>query len=98
MANVVGKIGEDVREVWMVMDAEADMASVRRLATRPLHEPLGMGLAWQVYAIWHGLKMKKVPLVIHLVKQELHRAGAGNHEADGAAQAVDKGQEPQWRV
>ena len=98
VADVVGEIGEEVREVWMVMDAEADMASLRRLANRPLHEALGTGLASQVYAIWHGLEMKKVPLVIHLVKQESHRAGAGNHEADGAAQAVDKEQEQEWRV
>ena len=74
------------------------MASLRKLASRPLHEALGRGLASQVYAIWHGLGMKKVPLVIHLVKQESHRAGVGNHEADGAAQAVDKEQEPGWRV
>ena len=98
VADAVGEIGEDVREVWMVVDAEADMASLRRLASRPLHEALGTGLSSQVYAIWHGLEMKKVPLVIHLVKQELHRAGVGNHEADGAAQAVDKEQEPEWRV
>ena len=98
MADVVGEIGEDVREVWMVVDAEADMASLRRLASRPLHEALGTGLSSQVYAIWHGLEMKKVPLVIHLVKQESHRAGVGNHEADGAAQAVDKEQEPEWGV
>ena len=98
VADVVGEIGEDVREVWMVVDAEADMASLRRLASRPLHEDLGTGLASQVYAIWHGLEMKKVPLVIHLVKQESHRAGLGNHEADGAAQAVDKEQETEWRV
>ena len=98
LADVVGEIGEDVREVWMVVDAEGDMASLRRLASRPLHEALGTGLASQVYAIWHGLEMKKVPLVIHLVKQESHRAGVGNHEADGAAQAVDKEQEPEWRV
>ena len=98
VADVVGEIAEDVREVWMVVDAEADMASLRRLARRPLYEALGMGLASQVYAIWHGLEMKKVPLVIHLVKQESHRAGVGNHEADEAAQAVDKEQEPEWRV
>ena len=98
VADVVGKIGEEVREVWMVVDAEADMASLRRLASRPLHEAPGTGLAWQVYAIWHGLEMKKVPLVIHLVKQESHRAGVGNHEADGAAQAVHKELEPEWRV
>ena len=98
VADVVGEIGEDVREVWMVVDAEADMASLRRLASRPVHEALGTGLSSQVYAIWHGLEMKKVPLVIHLVKQESHRAGVGNHEADGAAQAVDKEQEPEWRV
>ena len=98
MADVVGKIGEDVREVWMVVDAEADMASLRRLASSPLHEALGTGLASQVYAIWHGPQMKKVPRVIHLVKQESHRAGLGNHEADGAAQAVDKEQEFERRV
>ena len=98
VADVVGEIGEDVREVWMVVDAEADMASLRRLASRPLHEALGMGLSSHVYAIWHGLEMKKVPQVIHLVKQESHRAGVGNHEADGAAQAVDKEQDPEWRV
>ena len=74
------------------------MASLRRLASRPLHEALGTGLTSQVYAIWHGLEMKKVPLVIHLVKPESHRAGVGNHEADGAAQAVDKEQKPEWRV
>ena len=95
VADVVGERGEDVREVWMVVDAEADMASLRRLASRPLHEALGTG---QVYVIWHGLEMKKVPLVIHLVKQESHRARVGNHEADWAAQAVDKEQEPEWRV
>ena len=39
-----------------------------------------------------------MPLVIHLVRQESHRAGVGNHEADGAAQAMDKEQEPEWRV
>ena len=98
VADVVGEIGEDVRKVWMVVDVEADMASLRRLASRPLHEALNTGLASQVYAIWHGLEMKKVPLVIHLVKQESHRAGVGNHEADGAAQPVDKEQEPEWRV
>ena len=32
------------------------------------------------------------------MKQESHRAGVGNHEADGAAQAMDKEQEPEWRV
>ena len=74
------------------------MASLRRLASRPLHEALGTGLALQVYAIWHGLEMNKVPLVIHLVKQESHRAGMGNHEADGTAQAVDQEQEPEWKV
>ena len=98
VADVVGEIGEDVREVWMVVNAEADMASLRRPASRPLNEALGTGLASQVYGIWNGLEMKKVPLVIHLVKQESHRAGVGNHEADGAAQAVDKKQEPEWRV
>ena len=98
VADVVGKIGEDVREVWMVVDAEADMVSLRRLASRPLHGVLGTGLGSQVYAIWHKLEMKKVPLVIHLVKQELPRARVGNYEADGAAQAVDKEQEPEWRV
>ena len=98
VADVVGEIGQEVREVWMVVDAEADMASLRRLASRPLHEALGTGLASQVYAIRHGLEMKKVPLIIHLVRQESHRAGVGNHEADGAAQAVDKEQEPEWRV
>ena len=95
VADVVGEIGEEVREVWMVVDAEADMVSLRRLASRPLHEALGTGLASQVYAIWHGLEMKKVPLVIHLVKEESHRAGVGTHEADGAAQAVNKEQEPE---
>ena len=98
VADMVGEIGEEVQEVWMVVDAEANMASLRRLASRLLHEALGTGLASQVYAIWHGLEMKKVPLVIHLVKQESHRGGVGNHEADGAAQAVDKEQEPEWRV
>ena len=98
VADVVEEIGKEVREVWMVVDAEADMASLRRLASRPLHEALGTGLASQVYAIWHGLEMTKVPLIIHLVKQESHRAGVGNHEADAAAQAVDKEQEPEWRV
>ena len=98
VADVVRKIGEDVREVWIVVDAEADMASLRRLASRPLHEALGTGLASQVYAIWHGLEMRTVPLVIHPVKQESHRAGVGSHEADGAAQAVDKEQGPEWKV
>ena len=98
VADVVGEIAEDVREVWMVADAEADMASLRRLASRPLHEALGTGLSSQVYAIWHGLEMKEMPPVIHFVKQESHRAGVGNHEADGAAQAVDKEQQPEWRV
>ena len=60
--------------------------------------PWARGWRHRLYAIWHGLEMKEVPLVIHLLKQESHRAGVGNHEADGAAQAVDKEQEPEWRV
>ena len=98
LADVVGKLAEDVTEVWMVVHAVADMASLCRLATRPLHEALGTGLASQVYTICHRLEMRRVPLVIHLVKQELHRVGVGNHEADGAAQMLDKEQEPEWRV
>ena len=98
VAEVFRKLGEDVQEVWMVVDAEADMASLRRLAYRPLHEALGTGLASPVYTIWHGLGMRKVPLVIHLVKRKSHRGGVGNHQADGAAQAVDKEQEREWRV
>ena len=98
VADVIGMIGEGVRGVWMVVDAEAVMASLRRLASKPLHEALGTQLASQVYTIWHGLGMKKVPLVIHVVKQESNRAGLGNHEADGAVQAVDKEREPEWRV
>ena len=98
VADVVGKRREEVREVWMMVDAEADMASLRRLASRPLHEALGTGLASQGYAIEHGLEMTRLPPVIHMVKQESHRAGVGNHEADGAAQAVDKEQEPEWKV
>ena len=61
----------------MVVHGEADMASLRRLANRPLHEALGTGLAAQVYKIWHGLEMRKVPLVIHMVKQESHPLGVG---------------------
>ena len=81
VADVIGKIGEAVQEVWMVLDAEGDMSSLRRLASRLLHEALGTRLASQVYTIWHGLEMKKVPLVIHLVKQESHQAGVANHDA-----------------
>ena len=39
VADVVGGLGEDVTVVWMVVDTEADMASLRRLATKPLHRP-----------------------------------------------------------
>ena len=67
MAEVVWKLGEDVKEVSMVVDAEADMAYLRRLANSPLHEAPGMGLASQVYTICHGLEMRKVPQVNHLV-------------------------------
>ena len=55
VADVVGKMREDPREVRMVVDVEADMASLRGLASRPLHEALGTWLASQVYAIWHEL-------------------------------------------
>ena len=82
----------------MVVDTDADMASLRRLPTRPLHEAQSTGLASQVYTIWHGLGMRRVLLVIHLVKQDSHRAGVGNHGADGAAKVVDKEQEPEWGV
>ena len=44
VADVVWTIGEDIRELWMVVDAGADMASLRRLASRPRHEALGTGL------------------------------------------------------
>ena len=43
VADVVGKMGKDLREVWIVVEAEADMASLRRLASRPLHEALSRG-------------------------------------------------------
>ena len=52
MADVVARLGEDVTEVWMVLDAEVHMASLRRLAIKPLHEALDTGLASQVYTIW----------------------------------------------
>ena len=72
MADLIGRLGEDVTEVRMVVDAEADMVSLRRLATKPLHEALSTELASQVYMIWHGLEMRSVLLVIHLVNQESH--------------------------
>ena len=58
-----------------------DIAAFRRLATNPLHEALGTGLASQVYTIWHGMRI--VPMVVHLVKQESDRAGVGDHQAFG---------------
>ena len=45
VADVVGRIGDDVPEVWMVVEVEADMASFRRPASRTLHEALGTGRA-----------------------------------------------------
>ena len=98
VAEFVGGLGENVTEVWMVVNAGADMASLRRLDTRPLYEALDTGLASQVYKIWHRLGMRSVSLVTHLVKQESHPAGVGNHEADGAAQAVHMEQETEPRV
>ena len=44
VADVVGKIVEDVQEVRMVVDTEADMASLRRLASRRLMRPWARGL------------------------------------------------------
>ena len=70
VADVIGVLREDVPEVGMVVDAEADMASLRGLATKPLHEALGTGLASHVYTIWHRQEMRSVPLVILVVKQE----------------------------
>ena len=98
VAELFGGLGEDVTEVWMVADTEADMASLRRLVTKPLHEALGTQLASQMYTMRHGLEMRGMPLVVHLVKQQSHRAGVGNHAEEGAAQAEDKEQEPEWRV
>ena len=98
VVHVVRELGEDVTEVWMLVDAEADTASLRRLATKPLHAALGTVLASKVYTIWHRLEKGSVQLVVHLLKQESHRAGVGNNEVDGAAQAVNKEQEPEWRV
>ena len=68
VADVVGGLGEGETEVWMVVDAEADMASLRRLATKSLHEALGTGLSSQVYTICLGVETRSVPPVIHLVK------------------------------
>ena len=98
VAKIVRGLGDEVEEVWIVVDAEPDILSLRRLATWPLHEALGTGMASQVYTIWHGLDERRTPLVMHLVKQESHRAGMGNHEADGAAEMVDTEREPDWRV
>ena len=89
VADVVRGLGNEVTEVWVVVDAEADMASLSRLATKPLHEALSTWLALHVYTIWPGLETRSVQLVIHVMKQESHQAGAGNHWADGLAQTVD---------
>ena len=62
MADMVGRLGEEATEVWMVVDAEPDLASLRRLATKPLHEALGTGVAAQVYTIWQGLDTRSVLL------------------------------------
>ena len=55
---------------WTLNSLFLQMASRRRLANRPLHEALGTGLASQVHTIWHLVEMRKVPLVLHQVKQE----------------------------
>ena len=47
VGDMVGEIGEDVWQVWMVVDAEVNMASLRRLASRPLLEALGTGLSYR---------------------------------------------------
>ena len=56
MADVVRGLGDEVTEVWMVVDARAHMESLRRLATKRLYEAMSAGLASQVYTIWHGLE------------------------------------------
>ena len=50
-ANVVTGLGEAAEDLWMLMDARAKIASLRRLAGQPLHEALGTGLESQLNII-----------------------------------------------
>ena len=97
-AHVVKRARNAVTVEWIVVVAEAHIASLRRLATQLLREVLRTGPGSEVYTISHGLETRRVPLVVHFVKKELHRTGVGNHEVGGAEQMVGMDKEPEWRV
>ena len=91
------RLETEVTELWLVVDAEADMATLRRVADKPMHEYLGTGQATQVFELWAALEDRHTPVTIHVVKQESHRCSTGNHKADAEAGRVIKTGEPVWR-
>jgi hypothetical protein len=85
VADVLETVPPEVEDLWLVVDSEADVHSLSRLAHLPLHQALATGLGTQVHAIFRALVGRVSHLRIHLVKVESHRFSALNHVADASA-------------
>ena len=51
LAERICRLGDDSTEVCDVVDAKADMATLRRVPKTPLHLAIGRGLAIQVISL-----------------------------------------------
>ena len=76
---------EEVEEVWIVRDAEAYIATLRKMAEKPLHVAMATRLATQVSWLCKALERRHTQLTIHMIKQESHRYCLGNHVVDAMA-------------
>ena len=71
-----------------MLDAETNVATMRRLVEKLLHEAIGTGRSTQVYALWGVLDERREPLRINVARQELHRCSVRKHEANREAAKV----------
>ena len=70
------------RNIWVVVDATADIHLTRRLADMPLHRALKSGLTTQALRLWMAFRGMHPQDALHIVKQESHSYTYGNGRAD----------------
>jgi hypothetical protein len=94
VADALEVVPLEIEDLWLVVDSEADIHSLHRLAHLPLHQALATGLGTQVYAVYRALVGRATRLRIHVVKVESHRFSVINHVADSSAEWAWSALEP----
>ena len=82
------------RNIWVVVDATADIYLTNRLVDLPPHRALETGLTTQAFGLWMAFRGMRPQDALHIIKKESHQYTYGNGRADTHAKHENTNHNP----